>query len=280
MQPRRRDALLALLALPGAAWSADAPGSTGEYQPSVGQPGKDVVWVPTPDAVVERMLDMAEVTAKDHVVDLGSGDGKIAIAAARRGARARGIEYNPEMVKLSRRIAREQGVRNVEFVQGDIFKTDFTGADVVTLYLLPTLNERLRPILLRMKPGTRVTSHQFSMGDWEPDRTDQLEGRSAHLWIVPARVAGRWNMQTDDDESTVQLRLTQKYQHVAGQAVRDGQALPLAEARLRGTQLRFDLPDGAGGVQRVAATATSARRMRGTIVEANGQQRSFTAVRA
>ncbi|HYF19615.1 MAG TPA: class I SAM-dependent methyltransferase, partial [Ramlibacter sp.] len=187
---RRQAAALLLLPLVGAC--AQTP-EKEEFKPSVGQAGKDVIWVPTPDAVVDRMLELAQVRAGERVVDLGSGDGKIAIAAAKRGAIARGIEYNPDMVQLSRRNARAAGV-NVDFQQGDIFVSNFTDADVITLYLLPSLNEKLRPILLNMKPGTRVTSHQFTMGDWKPDRTDDVSGRDAHLWIVPAKVAGKWTV--------------------------------------------------------------------------------------
>ena len=158
------------------------------YQPEVGQPGKDVVWVPTPDEVVKAMLDMAQVTSKDYVVDLGSGDGKIAIAAARRGARAHGIEYNPDMVALSKRNAERAGLKNVTFVQGDIFESDFRDADVITLYLLPSLNEKLRPRLLaELKPGTRIVSHAFRMGDWEPEQSREVDGSMIYFWTVPAR---------------------------------------------------------------------------------------------
>jgi SAM-dependent methyltransferase len=278
---QRRDTLLALLAAP---WAAPLPAwaqKTADdkpYEPTVGQPGKDVVWVPTPDALVERMLDMTEVTPQDTVVDLGSGDGKIAIAAAKRGARSRGIEYNGDLVKLSRQRAAEQGVK-VDFVQGDIFKIDFSRATVVTMYLLPQLNERLRPIIMRMKPGTRVASHQFRMGDWEPDRTDTVEGRSAHLWIVPARVAGRWTVRAQGEPAT-RLQLTQRFQKIEGRATLEGaDAQPLQDGALRGGEVRFAL-NGAAGDKRQFEGVAAGGRISGTMVLPDGQRKPFTAVRA
>ncbi|HVL58273.1 MAG TPA: methyltransferase domain-containing protein, partial [Burkholderiaceae bacterium] len=156
------------------------------YKPQSGQDGKDVIWVPTPDELVAKMLEMAQVGPKDRVFDLGSGDGKIAIAAAKRGARATGIEYNPDMVKLARCYAEVAGVKDrADIVHGDIFKEDFSSATVVTMYLLPELNLRLRPTILKMAPGTRVTSHAFTMGDWEPDAKFEVDFRTGYLWIVP-----------------------------------------------------------------------------------------------
>ena len=165
-----------------------------EFTPQVGQAGKDVIWVPTPPELVEKMLQMARITPNDFVIDLGSGDGRIAIAAAKKfGARSMGVEYNPDMVALSNREAQRQGVADkVKFVKADIFETDFSQATVLTLYLLPSLNLKLRPTILNMKPGTRVVSHAFSMDDWQPDQVESVEGRTAYLWIVPARVEGTW----------------------------------------------------------------------------------------
>jgi SAM-dependent methyltransferase len=248
-----------------------------DYTPVVGQEGKDVIWVPTPDAVVQRMLDLAEVKRGDRVVDLGSGDGKIAIAAAKRGARARGIEYNRNMVALSQRNAREAGVE-VDFKQGDIFEADFSDADVVTLYLLPTLNERLRPILLNMKPGTRVTSHQFRMGEWQPDQTDELAGREAHLWIVPAKVGGNWMVRVADGPP-LQVQLQQQYQKLEGHALVGGKRVDLQLPRLRGSAIRFDIPAGSAGTMRFEGTADNGGRMQGTVT-AGGQRKPFTATRS
>jgi SAM-dependent methyltransferase len=239
-----------------------------DYKPTVGQAGKDVIWVPTPDALVERMLDMAEVKPGDRVVDLGSGDGKITIAAAKRGARARGIEYNPDLVAVSRRNAQAAGVQ-VDFMQGDIFQVDFRDADVVTLYLLPSLNERLRPILLEMKPGTRVTSHQFTMGGWQPDRTDEVETRDAHLWIVPAKVGGTWLVRVGDD-APVQVQLMQQYQNLEGFAQLGTARVPLELARLKGPAVRFDVPNATGGTLRYDGTADPQGRISGTVTAVNG----------
>src|SRR5688572_22255961 len=174
------------------------------FEPQVGQAGKDVIWVPTPQSLVEMMLDMAKVGPGDFLVDLGSGDGRTVITAAKRGVRAMGVEFNPDMVALSRRNAAEAGVTDkASFVQGDIFQTDFSKADVVTLFLLDSLNLRLRPTLLAMKPGTRVVSNTFDMGEWEPDETISTTAECssfchASFWVVPAKVAGVWQMQKNE----------------------------------------------------------------------------------
>jgi SAM-dependent methyltransferase len=257
-------------------WAQD---KAGEYRPEVGQQGKDVVWVPTPDEVVQKMLDMAQLKAGERVVDLGSGDGKIAIAAAQRGARSRGIEFNPDLVELSRRKAREAGVE-VQFEQGDIFKADFRNADVVTLYLLPSLNERLRPILLRMKPGTRVTSHQFMMGDWEPDQTAEVGSRRAHLWIVPAQLEGRWQVQLDGQPEPIALRLRQRFQMLEGSAQWNGREAALAEARVVGPSVNFTLVDADGASHRFEGRAEGAKRLSGrTVAQADGRRMAFVASR-
>src|SRR5512147_204140 len=177
----------ALLALPAAAQQK-------AYEPQVGQAGKDVIWVPTPDEVVDRMLVMAQVTKDDLVYDLGAGNGKIAIAAAKKfGARAVGIEYNPDMARHAQGNVVAAGVSaRAQIQQGDIFATDFSQATVVTMYLLPGLNMKLRPQLLSMRPGTRVVSHSFSMEDWEADEISSLDGRRAYFWVVPANVQGAW----------------------------------------------------------------------------------------
>ena len=232
-----------VLGLLGACAQLGVAAEPRPYNPMRGQAGKDVVWIPTPDNVVVRMLDMAQVTAGDTLVDLGSGDGKIAIAAAKRGARARGIEYNPDMVELSRRSAKEQGV-DVEFVQGDIFESNFTDADVVTLYLLPELNERLRPVLLEMKPGTRVASHEFDMGDWKPDRLDIVDGRHAYFWVVPARIGGVWSVRIEG-EPAFEVRIEQQYQTLDGHAARGGTRVALQEPQVRGAAVAFRVPHGA-----------------------------------
>jgi SAM-dependent methyltransferase len=219
---------------PGGQQSGDA-----QFQPEIGQAGKDVIWVPTPDSLVKAMLTTAEVKPTDIVVDLGSGDGKIAIAAARDfGARARGIEYNPEMVALARRNAQRAGVSGkASFQQGDIFETDFTDATVVTMYLLPSLNLKLRDTLLRMKPGTRLVSHAFTLGEWEPERTISTDEATGYFWIVPANLAGRWAFEIGSERFAIELG--QQFQMLT--PARGG---PLKDGRVRGLGVTFTRANG------------------------------------
>jgi SAM-dependent methyltransferase len=207
---------------------------------AVGRPGKDVVWVPTYDAVVLAMLSMAQVTPNDRVLDLGAGDGKIAIAAAKAfGAHAVGIEYDAAMARLAECLVAAEGIGDkVRIVQGDIFQEDFTGASVVTLFLLPHLNLCVRHRLLALAPGTRVVSHQFKMEDWPPDRDVQIQGRDIWLWVVPARVDGVWDFQ-DSQAAAFAVDLRQTFAAVAGEITRDGARQPLASAALNGAELRF-----------------------------------------
>lgn len=205
------------------------------YTPSVGQEGKDVIWVPTPESLVQKMLDMAKLTPADVHFDLGSGDGRTVIAAAKRGTKAVGIEYNPDMVELSKRNAQKEGAAvaaRAEFIRGDIFETDFSKANVLTLYLLPSLNLKLRPTILNMKPGTRVVSHAFTMDNWQADQTETVEGRTAYLWIVPAKVEGSWRIEGGGN-----LALKQMFQKVEGTV--GGKAI--TNATLRGDAIAFSV---------------------------------------
>ena len=214
-----------------------------DFQPSSGQEGKDVVWVPTNDALVVRMLKMADVKPTDLVYDLGAGDGKIAIAAAKQfGAKSVGVEFNPNMVKLAQCIARAEGVADrARIMQGDIFETDFTAATVVTLYLLPELNLRLRPTILKMKPGTRVVSHSFLMDDWEPDERSSTEDGQAYLWIVPAKADGQWTFKAQDGKDAFNAKLEQKFQQISGSAGKRDRSI--TNATLRGDTLNFTFDD-------------------------------------
>ncbi|MCU0804667.1 MAG: methyltransferase domain-containing protein [Burkholderiales bacterium] len=273
----------AALAFAGAGYAQTAPqpAAKGEYKPEVGQPGKDVVWVPTPAELVERMLDMGKVGPNDIVFDLGSGDGRIAIAAAKRGAKTKGIEYNPDMVELSRANARKAGMsEKVEFVRGDIFETDFSSATVVTMYLLPQLNLRLRPTILNMKPGTRIVSHAFTMDDWEADQIASVEGRDAYLWIVPARVAGGWRLthKSGSGEEVIDLDILQKYQRFTGQAKRGASAAPIADGKLDGDQITFAFT-GSDGVKREFAGRVRGDRIEGTTKNQAGTTIPFVASR-
>jgi SAM-dependent methyltransferase len=208
-----------------------------EYAPHVGQAGKDVVWVPTPESLVEKMLDLAQVTSDDFLIDLGSGDGRTVIAAAKRGTRAHGIEYNPEMVELSRRNAASEGVSDkATFARADLFESDFSRATVITMFLLPQINLKLRPKILELKPGTRIVSNSFTMGDWEPDDTrstgDDCAGWcTALLWIVPAKAAGTWTLPNGE------LVLEQKFQMLSGTIKIDNRSVPIASGRTCGEEI-------------------------------------------
>jgi hypothetical protein len=226
-----------------------------DFKPQSGQAGKDVIWVPTPDELVNRMLSMAKTTPADFVTDLGAGDGKIAIAAARDfGARAMGIEYNPEMVKLANCLARVEGVADkAQIMHGDIFKEDFSQATVLTMYLLPRLNLCVRHRVLAMKPGTRVTSNAFNMGEWDPDQRTDVQGRIAYLWIVPARVGGTWNFRADGDQPFT-VRFDQTFQKINGEATIGGAKQALKNATLAGDQIRFAFADEKGATRTVTGT--------------------------
>ena len=215
-----------------------------KFEPQVGQAGKDVIWVPTPHALVSKMHDLTKTGPNDIAYDLGSGDGRSVIEAAKRGAQAFGVEYNPDMVELSRAAAAQEKLTGTAtFIQGDIFKTDFSKANVITLYLLTSLNAKLRPTILEMRPGTRVTSNSFDMGDWRPDTTvNGFEGCqycTAHYWMVPAKVAGTWKLEGGE------LKLQQRYQVLNGTAVIGGKEVPISEGRLTGVEITFT----AGGTQ-------------------------------
>ncbi len=242
---------IALAFAAAVAFTAAAQAQNKEYTPSVGQEGKDVIWVPTPNELITKMLDMAKLTPNDVHFDLGSGDGRTVIAAAKRGTKAVGVEYNPDMVELSKRAAQKEGVTaRAEFIRGDIFETDFSKATVLTLYLLPSLNLKLRPTILNMKPGTRVVSHAFTMADWEADQTESVEGRTAYLWIVPAKVDGNWRIEGGGD-----VAFKQTFQKLEGNS--GGKAI--TNASLRGDAIAFSV-DGRDYSGRV-----SGDRMEGSV---------------
>lgn len=225
-----------------------------EYEPSVGQEGKDVVWVPTPQELVDKMLDMAKVTPKDYVIDLGSGDGRTVITAAKRGSKALGIEYNPDMVELSKRNAAKEGVSDkANFVKADLFESDFSQAQVITMFLLPSINIKLRPKILNLKPGTRIVSNSFDMEDWKADETATASGCdhwcTAHLWIVPAKVGGTWKLPQGE------LNLKQTFQMISG-TLRNGNVTTPISGKLNGDQISF-----------TAGAAQYTGRMNGNAIE-------------
>jgi SAM-dependent methyltransferase len=236
------------------------------YQPNVGQEGKDVIWVPTADELVMKMLQTAKVTPQDIVYDLGAGDGKIPIAAALRfGARAVGIEYNEDMAQLARRNAKRAGVEDkVKIIRGDIFKENFTEATVVTLYLLPDLNLKLRPILLNMKPGTRVVSHAFEMGDWDPDEVIDSNLATAYYWVVPAKVAGEWVFDQFEGVEKVRLNLSQKYQSAGGTITIGKKSQPILAAQINGEQLTFRYV-GTDGLNRTVTATIEGNQLKGEV---------------
>lgn len=232
--------------------------SAAPFTPQTGQAGKDVVWVPTPQALVDKMLDMAQVTKEDYLVDLGAGDGRTVITAAKRGLRAHGIEYNPKMVALAQDNAKKEGVADrATFAEADIFVSDFSKASVVTLFLLEALNVKLRPTLLEMRPGTRIVSNSFRMGDWMPDETFMVTDNctswcTAHKWIVPAKVAGTWRL------SGGELALKQTYQMLEGTLTVAGKAMPISDAKMTGSSIAFTA-DGkryTGRIEGAAMTGT------------------------
>ena len=217
--------------------AAQSARAAEEFQPQVGQDGKDVIWVPTPQGLVDKMLDMAKVTPKDYVIDLGSGDGRTVITAAKRGSKALGIEYNPDMVELSKKAAAKEGVSDkASFVKADLFESDFSQAQVITMFLLSSINLKLRPKILDLKPGTRIASNTFDMGDWKPDETASLPGCNswctAHLWIVPAKVAGTWTLAQGE------LTLKQTFQNISG-TLKSGSVETPVNGKLHGEQISF-----------------------------------------
>lgn len=266
-------AVVLLLVATGAFAQAQAPAVPGQkpFEPQVGQSGKDVVWVPTPQALVDKMLDMAKVTPQDYVVDLGSGDGRTVITAAKRGAKALGIEYDPNMVSLSQRNAAAEGVTDrVSFMKADLFETDFSNATVVTMFLLPSINIKLRPKILDMKPGTRVVSNTFNMEDWQADETATLDDCTqwctALMWIVPAKVEGTWRLPDGE------LTLTQKFQNITGTLRSSSGSQPIANGKLRGEEITFTV----GGAQYTG-------RVAGNIIEGTstgGSTRNWRATKA
>ena len=212
-----------------------------DYQPRMGQKGKDVVWIPSPDDMVEKMLDMAKVTPADFVIDLGSGDGRNVIAAAKRGARALGVEYNPDLVELSKRNAAQAGVADrASFVQGDMYKADISQASVLILFLIPDNLAKLAPKFLELKPGTRIVSNTYEIGGgWEADDTDRTDLCAAwcvaHLYIVPEKVAGTWRMPHG------RLTINQSFQQIYGTYDIDGINIPIEDGWLRGNEVRFNI---------------------------------------
>jgi precorrin-6B methylase 2 len=232
------------------------------FVPQVGQQGKDVVWVPTPQELVNKMLEIAKVTPDDFVIDLGSGDGRTVITAAKIGANARGIEYNPDMVALSKENAKKEGVIDkAEFIQADLYETDLSKATVITMFLLPEINLKLRPRLLDLEPGTRIVSNTFTMGEWEADQEATTEENwnswnTAYLWIIPAKADGKWKLGNGE------LDLTQEYQFLRGTLSSGGKSLIVTDGSMNGNSISFiinnDKYSGTVGEKLMKGTVTNA----------------------
>lgn len=273
MTSRTLNVLRVLIAAALVPAAVSAQTATEPYTPKVGQPGKDAVWVPTSPALVEKMLDMAKVTPSDFVMDLGSGDGRNVIAAGKRGARGRGVEYNPDLVALSNRTAKTEGVGDkVEFVQGDMYEADISQASVLALFLLTENLDRLAPKFLALKPGTRIVANTFGISGWTPDETEKLETDCTNwctslLWIVPAKAGGVWTMADGE------LKLQQEFQMVTGALTSGGASKPIAGGRLRGDAITFTI-DGAKYEGRVTGNTIA-----GTVI-VNGKKMRWTATRS
>lgn len=267
-----RSIIIASLFIYSITLSAQKQDANNAYVPEVGQAGKDVVWVPTPQELVNKMLEIAGVTSEDYVIDLGSGDGRTVITAAKLGARAIGIEYNPEMVALSKRNALKEGLAGkVDFIEADLFETDLSKATVITMFLLPEINLKLRPRILDLEPGTRIVSNTFTMGDWEADIEVQTEDNwnswnTALMWIVPAKIQGKWKLGKSD------LILVQDYQFVHGELTSNGKTTKISDGRLRGNEITFNI-DGALYNGKVEGT-----KMTGTVTS-NGKQSDWIATK-
>jgi hypothetical protein len=247
---------------------------TGAQEVRPKTPKLDVPYVPTPQPVVDKMLEMAQVRGDDFLIDLGSGDGRIPITAAQRyGTRGFGVDINPERVTEARENARRAGVtEKVEFREANLFNTDISDATVLTLYLLPDVNLKLRPrILGELRPGTRVVSHAFDMGDWNPERTEVVEGKTVYLWTVPAKVEGKWQVaDKGGNGQSFALTLNQRYQELSGTATIDGRSIPIRDGRIQGDRVSFELASGEG----------QPRRYEGRLVEGRLQGEGWQATRS
>jgi len=253
------------------AMSTSARGQT--FEPTVGMPGKDVVWVPTSPELIERMLDLAKVTPSDFVMDLGSGDGRNIIAAAKRGARGLGVEYNPEMVELSRRLAREAGVaERAMFVQGDMYEADISKATVLALFLLPNNLEKLKDKIEALKPGTRVVLNTFTLPGWQAEVTEQLQDGcvnwcTAILHIIPARVAGTWRLDSNE------LMFEQEFQELTGTLTVSAGTVKVTDAQIKSDDIRFS------ALGTTYTGRVNGNQMSGTATGPNGVTRNWAATR-
>ena len=256
-------AIATFLAVPLAARPASAQPLTtpppSPAAPAIGQVSKDSVWVPTPERLIRRLLQLADVTADDVVLDLGSGDGRVPIHAAKHfGARAVGVELEDNLIRVSNEAARASGVADrVRFIRQDLFDTDLSQASVITLYISPGVMTRLKPRLLALKPGTRIVSHQFTLDDWEPDESVRTDGRMGYLWVVPGDVAGTWTIEGAGEP--LKIEIAQKYQALTLRGERVGRPVAAIGGRLRGNDLSFSSFDADGVSRHFRGRVTGSR---------------------
>jgi len=248
--------------------------------PEVGQVSKDSVWVPTPERMIRRMLQMADTTKDDVVLDLGAGDGRIPIYAAKHfGARGIAVELEPNLVQVAREAAVREGVGDrVRVIQQDLFESDLSVATVLALYISPGVMQRLKPRFLELRPGTRIASHHFDLGDWEPDEKIEVEGRNGYLWIVPAAVEGTWRVSVPGQD--FRIRFTRRYQKLGASADRDGKAVPVLGPRLRGNEVRFSVFDRDGGSRNYSGRLEAGRLVGEAHGWDNAKPLAWSAVRA
>lgn len=250
---------------------------TRKFVPVEGQEGKDVPWIPTPQVLIDGMLDMAKITPSDFLIDLGSGDGRTVITSAKRGTKALGIEYNPDFVSLAKENAAKEGVASMaEFIKADVFEYDFSKATIITMFLLPELNMKLRPKLLNLKPGTRILTNTFTMQDWKADETistNRPDDRwnKAYMWIVPAKVKGQWTMQNGD-----KLVLDQKFQVLSGTLTEKGSTVGISSGKLKGNEITFTAGSqnfkGTVRGSKMKGNSTSGNKTTGWSANMNGNQ--------
>lgn len=247
--------------------------------PELGQVSKDSIWVPTPERLIRRMLQLADTTKDDVVVDLGAGDGRIPIYAAKQfGARGIAVELEENLVQVAREAARREGVADrVQVIKQDLFEADLSAATVFALYISPGVMTRLKPRFLQLRPGTRITSHHFDLGDWEPDETVEVENRKGYLWIVPAAVEGTWRVSIGGDDYVMQL--DRSYQKLTGYSERDGKRSPVLGARVRGNEIRFHAFDRDGTSRSYEGRFENGRLVGESTDRIGGRRVAWTAVR-
>jgi hypothetical protein len=275
MKPWTRLALAVALLAASSVARAQAPTTAPEF----GQQSKDSVWVTTPERMIRRMLQLADTTKDDIVIDLGAGDGRIPIHAAKHfGARGIAVELEENLVQVAREAARREGVADrVQVIRQDLFEADLSTATVLALFISPGVMQRLKPRFLELGPGTRIVSHQFDLGDWEPDETVEVEGRKAYLWVVPAAVQGTWRVAVPGEN--FRLRFERRYQKLSASGERDGKRLHVLGAKLRGTEIQFTTFDRDGTSRHFRGRLEGARLVGESYLGSDARSLAWSAIR-